>query len=68
VTGPVRVPAPRTTRHKAVASAFAAVATVVAAALLDQAVSVPEWGEIAGAAVVAGLGVFAVWRTPNEPL
>lgn len=52
---------------KAVAAAVSGVATVATGALLDQAVSIPEWGEIAGALVVGALGVYAVWRTPNRP-
>lgn len=57
----------RTTRHKAVAAAVGAVLTVVTAALTDSVVDVPEWGEIVSTAVVAALGVYAVWRTPNRP-
>lgn len=56
----------RTTRHKAVAAAVSSVLTVVTAALLDQAVSIPEWGEIAATLVVGALGVYAVWRVPNR--
>lgn len=58
----------RTTRHKAIAAAVSAVLVVITNALTDSVIDVPEWGDIAATAVVSGLGVYAVWRTRNQPL
>jgi ABC-type nickel/cobalt efflux system permease component RcnA len=54
------------TRAKAIAAAITAVAVVITDALADNVFEASEVGQVVSALIVAGAGVYAVWRIPNR--